>query len=135
MESTECFTYSHTRSRHDALPISRARGGSRACKLDRSVFRLLQRPALVHGDVVGLVAPDLVLRIVLAAVAGVAVPVEVLHVHFGDLAADVASFGIQRVVCADLELPGHKDVSLPGSFRVRAQTLYTVNTLRARLSP
>src|SRR3546814_1512082 len=57
------------------------------------------------------------------SVAGVAVPVEVLHVHFGDLAADVASFGIPRDVVADLELPGHQDVSLPSSFRVRAQTL------------
>src|SRR3546814_4895814 len=123
MESTECFTYSHTRSRHDALPISRARGGSRSCKLYRSVFRLLQRPALVHGDVVGLVAPDLVLRIVLAAVAGVAVPVEVLHVHFGDLAADVASFGIPRAVVADLELPGPQDAHLPTSFPVSPQPL------------
>src|SRR3546814_10420701 len=130
MESTECFTYSHTRSRHDALPISRARGGSRSCKLYRSVFRLLQRPALVHGDVVGLVAPDLVLRIVLAAVAGVAVPVEILHVHFGDLAADVASFGIPRDVVADLELPGHPDVSLPSRFRVRAPQLSTVHPSR-----
>src|SRR3546814_2339065 len=83
----------------------RARGFRRSYKEGRrSVLRLLQRPALVHGDVVGLVALDLVLGIVLAAVPGVAVPVEVLHVHFRDLAADVAGFGIPRDVVADLEL-------------------------------
>src|SRR3546814_18752482 len=120
MESTECFTYSHTRSRHDALPISRARGGSRACKLDRSVFRLLQRPALVHGDVVGLVAPDLVLRIVLAAVAGVAVPVEVLHVDFCDLGADVDRFGISSDGVQYHEIPGPQGVSPPSKFVVTA---------------
>src|SRR3546814_9963757 len=60
----------------------RARGFRRSYKEGRrSVLRLLQRPALVHGDVVGLVALDLVLGIVLAAVPGVAVPVEVLHVR------------------------------------------------------
>src|SRR3546814_4014881 len=64
----------------------RARGFRRSYKEGRrSVLRLLQRPALVHGDVVGLVALDLVLGIVLAAVPGVAVPVEVLHVHFREI--------------------------------------------------
>src|SRR5690606_41671040 len=43
-------------------------------------FQSPQGRALVHGDVVGLVAPDLVLRIVRAAVAGVVLPLEVVLV-------------------------------------------------------
>src|SRR5690606_29439416 len=53
-----------------------------------------QRRALVHGDVIGLVAFDLVLGIVRGAVAGVALPLEVVLVDFPDGAADAAGFGV-----------------------------------------
>src|SRR6185312_14702924 len=71
----------------------------------------VQRRALVHGDVVGLVALDLVLRIVLAAVAGVALVVGVAGVDLDDLAADVAGLGVPAHVVADLECMAHGCVS------------------------
>lgn len=50
----------------------------------------MQRAALVHGHVLGLVALDLVLRIVLAAMARVALLGGVARMHLGDVTADVA---------------------------------------------
>src|SRR6478735_6536664 len=65
-------------------------------------------PTLVHGDVVALVAVDLVLRIVLAAVAGVAMPLEVAHVDLRDHAADLAGLGVPAHVVADAERNAHR---------------------------
>lgn len=49
----------------------------------------------MHGDVAGIVAPDLILRIVGAAVAGIALPLKVVLLDFLDGAADTAGFGIR----------------------------------------
>ena len=51
--------------------------------------------ALVQGDVIGLVALDLILRIALARVMHVTFVVHVARVHAYDPATDPASFGIQ----------------------------------------
>src|SRR5690606_9599773 len=67
----------------------------------------LQGAALVRGDVIGLVAPDLVLRIVLARATRVALVVEVLRVDGDDGARYPAGLGIPGDVIADLEALGH----------------------------
>src|SRR5690348_17979531 len=59
--------------------------------------------ALVRGDVVGLVALDLVLRIVLAGAVRVALVVEVAGMDPDDGAGDAARFGVPADVVADLE--------------------------------
>lgn len=56
---------------------------------------VVQRRPLVHRDVIGLVALDFVLRVVGAGVVRVALPVEVLLVHLGDVPAHVAGFGAE----------------------------------------
>src|SRR3546814_9236741 len=68
---------------------------------------LPQHRAPVRGDVVGLVAPDLVLRLVGAGAVGVALVVEVAGMHLDDTAADAAGLGIPADVVAELELAGH----------------------------
>lgn len=66
----------------------------------------MQRGALVHGDVVGLIAFDLVLQIVRAAVAGMALPLEVALMDLRDRAAHAASFGAPADVSPILNLWG-----------------------------
>src|SRR3546814_18080995 len=58
---------------------------------------LVQRRALVHGDVVGLVALDLVLRIGFAATAHVAFVICVARVHLDDISTYVARSEERRV--------------------------------------
>jgi hypothetical protein len=60
-----------------------------------------QRAALVQGDVVGLVAFDLVLRLVPARVVDVALDLDVPRVHAQDMAAHAAGLGIPAHVVAD----------------------------------
>src|SRR5690242_14155396 len=62
-----------------------------------------QGAALVQGDVIGLVALDRVLRVILAGVVGIALVVDVADVHPLDPAADPSGFGIPADVIADLE--------------------------------
>src|SRR5262249_31227717 len=72
-----------------------------------------QRFALVQSDVIGLVALDLVLRIVRARMMDVALVAHVGRVDPYDTAADPASFGIPAYVIADLESLCHDRTSGP----------------------
>jgi hypothetical protein len=63
---------------------------------DASVAYLCQRVAFVHRDVVGLVALDLVLRIVVAGVTRMAFMVNIPGMYLDDPAADIAGFRVPR---------------------------------------
>src|SRR5579871_3755999 len=75
----------------------------KSAPLARSARQLPERPALVQGDMVGLVALDLILRLVPARVMHVAFVVHVLAMHANDTAAHPAGFRIPADVIADLE--------------------------------
>lgn len=62
----------------------------------------------MHGDVVRLIALDLVLRIVLARVMGVTLVVHIPRMHPNDMASDPASFGIPGYVISTLESLCHE---------------------------
>src|SRR5699024_10329696 len=81
---------------------------------------LLQRAALVHGDVVGPVALDLVLRLVPAGMAGVALVLRIAGVDPGDPAADVTGLGVPADVVADLEFMGHGGFLAAGVSKYRS---------------
>ena len=78
---------------------------------ERSARKPPQRPTLVQGDVIGLVALDLILRFVGARVMDIAFVVHVFGVHADDLAAHPAGFRIPADVIADLECSGHADAA------------------------
>lgn len=63
----------------------------------------------MHGDVVGFVALDLILRLVLSCMVGVAFVIHVSSMHFYDMACDHAGFGIPGHVVADFELIFHRE--------------------------
>jgi len=65
---------------------------------------MLQHSALVHGHVIGLVALDLVLWIVPAAVTRVTLVGGVAGMHLGDVASDMTSLRVSAYVVANLEL-------------------------------
>src|ERR1044072_3053004 len=77
-----------------------------------SAMRFFQGRAFVRGDMVGLVALYLVLRILLGCVVPVSLVVEVPGVHPDDLSADMPGLRIPAHVIADLELPRHSDSPL-----------------------
>src|SRR5699024_9624241 len=80
--------------------------------VDRRLLRhFLQRTALVHGNVIGLVALDFVLRLVLAAAAHMALVFDILRVNPGDCAADPAGFGVPAHVITDFETMTHDQAS------------------------
>jgi len=62
----------------------------------------------VRRDVIGLVAPDLVLRVIRAGVVRVSLVVEIPGVHLDDGAADVAGFRVPGDVVADFEFGWHE---------------------------
>jgi hypothetical protein len=62
----------------------------------------------VHGDMIGLIAFDLVLRIVLARMMDIALVVHVPRVHPYDVTGDPASFGIPGYMVADFECLRHE---------------------------
>jgi hypothetical protein len=66
-----------------------------------------QRPSLMQGDMIGLVAFDLILRILRARVMDVTLVVHVFPVHALDGAAHPAGLGIPAHVIADLKCFGH----------------------------
>src|SRR5690606_17140779 len=63
----------------------------------------LERASLVRGNVLGLVAFDLVLGLFFRSPAGVALVVEVTRVDLDDLARDAACFRVPSYMVADLE--------------------------------
>src|SRR5215470_6781345 len=65
-----------------------------------------QRRTLVHRDVVGLVALDFVLRVILAGVMRVPFVIDISGMHFDNLAADAAGLRVPGHMIADLEF-GH----------------------------
>src|SRR5512135_630343 len=72
-------------------------------------FRLhfLQRRAFMHGDVVGLVALDFILRIILARVVQMPLEINIFCMHLGDLAADLPGFRVPGHMITDLEFLRH----------------------------
>lgn len=74
----------------------------------RSAVKAPQCFALVHGDMIGLIALDLVLRIILTRMMDIAFVVHVSRVHLYDMAADPASFGIPGYMVADFECMRHE---------------------------
>jgi hypothetical protein len=65
----------------------------------------------VEGDVVGLDALDLISRNVGVRVMGIALVVDIAHMHANDRASDPSGVGIPTHAIADLEGFGH-DVSV-----------------------
>ena len=63
----------------------------------------LQRCCLVQGDMIRLVALDLVLGVVSGCVVDISFPVDVLSVNPDDAAADPASFRVPSHVIIALE--------------------------------
>jgi hypothetical protein len=80
----------------------------------RSAAHFFQRRAFVHGDVIGLIALDFVLRIIRAGVVRVALVIDVLGMHLDDPAADAPGLRVPGHVVADFELSWHD-----GSPRIR----------------
>src|SRR5690554_7169442 len=72
-----------------------------------SVIEERHRTALVRGDVIGLVARDLVLRIVIAGTMRVTLVVEVGRVHLRDPPAHATRLRVPADVISDLEALGH----------------------------
>src|SRR5690625_2704113 len=79
----------------------------------RSVVQLLQRRPLVHGDVIGLVAFDLVLRLIGARVPGMPLVVGVFGVHLGDLAGHMPGLGVPPHVVTYLEFAHRTSIPVP----------------------
>ena len=74
----------------------------------------------MHGNVICLVALDLVLGFIDTRVMDVAFVVHVLRMHPHDMSADPASFGIPGYVIADLECLGHELMILHLERRAQA---------------
>jgi hypothetical protein len=72
-----------------------------------SLRDFFQRCPLVHRDVIGLVALDLILRGIVARVTSMPLVVNVLRVHANDRPADVSGFRVPSDVIANLESFGH----------------------------
>src|SRR6516225_9820172 len=69
-----------------------------------------QRRPLVQSDVIGLIALNFILGVVLAGVMSIALIVQIFGVHFHNLAGDPASLRVPDYAIADLESLFH-----PGS--------------------
>lgn len=72
-----------------------------------SVVKQTERALLVRSDVIGLVAGDLVLRLIGRSATSVSLVVKIRSVNLGDLARNVSRFGVPRHVIANLELRCH----------------------------
>jgi hypothetical protein len=78
---------------------------------------LAQRRAHVHGDVLGLIALDLVLRFILGGVARMPLVLGVARVKLDNSASDVPSLRIPSDVIADLKSVRHNGSPLGAAFR------------------
>jgi hypothetical protein len=74
----------------------------------RSSVKTPQCSSLVQGDVIGLITPDLVLRIILARMMDVAFVVHIRGVHLADPTPDATSLGAPAHVIADFERLCHR---------------------------
>jgi len=77
------------------------------CFVRTSIAQPGERGALVEGDMLGLAALDLVLRIVRARMVGVAVDLELAGMHADDRAADATGLGIPAHAIVNLEAFRH----------------------------
>ena len=66
-----------------------------------------ERRALVEGNMVGLGALDLILRNVGVCVMGIALVVDIAHMHANDRATDPSGLGIPTHAITNLEGFGH----------------------------
>src|SRR5205823_941201 len=71
-------------------------------------FCPFQRRTLMHGDVVGLVALDFILWLILACVVNVPFVINIFGVHLDDRPGDVSSLRVPGHVIADLECSLHE---------------------------
>src|SRR5207253_3798924 len=71
-------------------------------------FCPFQRRTLMHGDVVGLVALDFILWLILARVVCVPFVINIFGVHLDDRPGDVSSLRVPGHVIADLECSLHE---------------------------
>jgi hypothetical protein len=80
-----------------------------------SIVRLVQHPAFVHRDVVGLIALDLILWLIPAGAMHMPFIINILRVHLDNLAADVSGLRVPGHVIADFESLFHQGypVTLP----------------------
>lgn len=85
-----------------------------------SAMKPPQCTTLVHGDMVGLVAFDLILRIALARMMYVTLVVHIALVHPHDPTGDQSSFGIPTDMIADLEYLCHGNSRDPIDRLVRS---------------
>jgi hypothetical protein len=70
----------------------------------------------MHGDVIGLVALNFVLRIVFAGVMSVTFVIEIFGMHFDNGAADPAGLRVPNYMISDLEPLFHRS---PGDVNGR----------------
>src|SRR6202040_1236440 len=82
---------------------------SRLATTAASVAKLCERRALVEGDMVSLGALDLILRNAGVRVMGIALVLDIAHMHANDRATDPSGLGIPTHAIADLEGFGHDD--------------------------
>lgn len=61
----------------------------------------------MHRDVVGLVALDLILRLILARMMRIALVGDVFCMHFDNLSADVSGFRVPGDMIVDFEFAYH----------------------------
>src|SRR6185312_2340943 len=99
---------------------------------DRSDLR--QRRPLVRGNVITLVALDLVLRVGRARVMRVALVIEVGRVDLDDSAADMPCFGIPADMVADLESLTHCTIPLRISLSLSETLVQPVSAMATRIS-
>jgi hypothetical protein len=67
----------------------------------------------VQGDVIGLIALNFVLGVVLAGVMSITFVIQIFGVHFHNLAADPASLRVPDYAIADLESLFHCSLAVP----------------------
>ena len=72
-----------------------------------SAVEMPQRFGFVQRDVLGLIAFDFILRLLLARMMFVAFVVHIAGVHLDDVAADVARFRVPSHVVANFEFRAH----------------------------
>jgi hypothetical protein len=65
----------------------------------------------VHGNVVGFVALDFVLWIILTGVMRIPFIIDILRMRFDNPAADIAGFRVPGHVISDFEVPCHDGAS------------------------
>jgi hypothetical protein len=75
---------------------------------EKLAFQVPQCAALMEGDMVGFIALDFILRLILARVVGIAFVVDVFGVHPHHSAADAASLGIPADMIANFEFSCHE---------------------------